>query len=190
MHKQQTRQRLKTQRDQLTPAQHTNGSQQCVQVVVQHPLWQHAKHIGLYQAIGSELCLHALATCEASHDKHFYLPVIDSHRRGHMVFCPWHPNMLCHRNAFGILEPSQQDTIAPAAQLDLIIAPCLGLTAQGHRLGTGGGYYDRYLAQPNRPKVLGIAYDIQQCEALPMDPWDQHCDAVIFVRTGPNSPRW
>ncbi|MGH8446644.1 MAG: 5-formyltetrahydrofolate cyclo-ligase, partial [Solimonas sp.] len=66
--------------------------------------------------------------------------------------------------------------------LDAILLPLLGFDAHGNRLGTGGGYYDRWLARPRvaqRPRYLGYAYALQQIERVPREPWDVRLDAVI-----------
>ena len=80
----------------------------------------------------------------------------------------------------GILSPP------PSAQVltpDLIIAPVLAFDAQGYRLGQGGGYYDRTLDAINQsgatPPVVGLAYDGQEVEAVPVGEHDQRLDAIL-----------
>ena len=43
-------------------------------------------------------------------------------------------------------------------QPEVVLAPCLGFNDQGFRLGYGGGYFDRTLAQSPKPTAIGIAY--------------------------------
>jgi 5,10-methenyltetrahydrofolate synthetase len=43
-----------------------------------------------------------------------------------------------------------------------LLVPCLGFNLDGYRVGYGGGYYDRTLAEAPRPATLGIAYGCQQ----------------------------
>jgi 5-formyltetrahydrofolate cyclo-ligase len=56
--------------------------------------------------------------------------------------------------------------------------------SQGHRLGMGGGYYDRtfsFLKDKihHKPKLLGLAYDFQQVEQLPYEEWDIRLDYAV-----------
>lgn len=85
-----------------------------------------------------------------------------------------------YRNRYGIKEP--RFTPARARQLtsvDTIIAPLLGFDAQCHRLGMGGGYYDRLLAGKIRPLAIGLAFRQQQLARLHRQPWDQALQYVI-----------
>lgn len=71
-----------------------------------------------------------------------------------------------------------------AEDLDIVITPLAAFDLQGHRLGTGGGYYDRTFAflQKNtvkKPKIIGLAYAEQQAELLPHDQWDIDLDGVV-----------
>ena len=64
-------------------------------------------------------------------------------------------------------------------------APLVGFDRHGARLGSGGGYYDRWLSRPriaHKPRYLGYAYALQQVERLPRDDWDVPLDAVITER--------
>ncbi|MBQ8972470.1 MAG: 5-formyltetrahydrofolate cyclo-ligase [Clostridia bacterium] len=79
---------------------------------------------------------------------------------------------------YGIPEPVAD---APVAQDEraLIIMPGLAFDREGHRVGYGGGYYDRYLEQqPNHPTVA-LCFDFQMLERLNVDAYDIPVDFVI-----------
>ena len=88
------------------------------------------------------------------------------------VSAKWHPHIREHTLAEApIVEP---------AEIGIILVPGLAFTRQGHRLGRGGGYYDRYLAQlPSTTFKLGVCFSIQIVPALPIEPHDQPMDAVV-----------
>ena len=77
--------------------------------------------------------------------------------------------------SFGIPEPLAH---WPRARPGLLIVPLLAFDAQGHRLGYGGGFYDRTLALLKVPAV-GIAYAGQQVASLPHGPHDMALDMVV-----------
>lgn len=70
--------------------------------------------------------------------------------------------------AFGIAEPARDEPI-PLDQLDALLIPGLGFTRQGHRLGRGGGHYDKVLAHVSFPTLrIGLCYDWQILPTLPV----------------------
>lgn len=70
------------------------------------------------------------------------------------------PDTALVTNRWGILEPvaSPAAEVLPA-QLDAVLVPLLACDAQGHRVGYGGGFYDRFLAQC-RPGAQFIGLNI------------------------------
>jgi 5-formyltetrahydrofolate cyclo-ligase len=62
---------------------------------------------------------------------------------------------------------------------DVVIVPLLGFTAKGHRLGQGGGHYDRWLAATPGVPALGLAWDCQLVDELPSEPHDVRLRGVI-----------
>ena len=66
-------------------------------------------------------------------------------------------------------------------QLDMVCMPLVGFDRQCHRLGMGGGFYDRSLANNKNPKLtkLGLAHDCQQVDVLANQPWDIPLDGVL-----------
>lgn len=86
-------------------------------------------------------------------------------------------------SAGNALAASRRTYAVPRArEVDLWICPGLAFTRIGARLGFGGGWYDRFLAQ-RKPgsRAYGVAYAFQLCDILPQGSWDQRLDGVITV---------
>lgn len=82
---------------------------------------------------------------------------------------------------FGMLEPDpNQSILIPPEEISLSLIPGLGFDKKNHRIGFGGGYYDRLL-QKGLKQTLGIGYK-EQCipEALPTENHDIALDALFL----------
>ena len=77
---------------------------------------------------------------------------------------------------YGALQPGED---APEVIPALVFVPLLGFTAQGGRLGQGGGHYDRWLAANPDAVAIGLAWDCQLADALPREPHDHLLRAVV-----------
>ena len=77
--------------------------------------------------------------------------------------------------SFGIPEPLAH---WPRAVPQVLLVPLLAFDAHGHRLGTGGGFYDRTLAALRVP-AIGIAYAGQETESIPHEAHDRTLDMVL-----------
>ena len=78
--------------------------------------------------------------------------------------------------AFGMMQPP---VTAPAISPDVLFVPLVGFTADGVRLGQGGGHYDRWLAANPGRMAIGLAWDAQLCDSLPHEAHDMALDAVV-----------
>ena len=138
-------------------------------------------YVAGYWAMRGELPLHVLQL-RLVPGQVWCLPCIQPD--GSLRFAPWRPGDPLVSNRFGIPEPDlAADSQLEAAQMSVILLPLLGFTREGTRLGSGGGYYDRTLAfrrsSSPPPRLLGIAYAMQEIEYLAAEPWDVPMDAVI-----------
>lgn len=75
---------------------------------------------------------------------------------------------------------ADSDEIAePVPKFDVIIVPMLGFDASLQRLGYGGGYYDRFLADQPAAKKIGVCYEIGKIENIPAEPHDVPLDFIV-----------
>jgi len=94
-----------------------------------------------------------------------------------LEFHRWEKNAKPVKGAYGLFEASPD---WPAVSPRIVLVPLLVFDRRGHRLGYGGGYYDRTLAfHAGRTISVGLAYAGQEVERLPADPWDQKLDWVV-----------
>lgn len=103
------------------------------------------------------------------------LPVV-AQRQAQLVFQTWRPGDRLEPGVWNIPVPIDGESVVP----DVVIAPLVGYDAAGYRLGYGGGYYDRTLAElPHRPVVLGVGFSV--CEVVTIYPLshDIPMDAII-----------
>lgn len=97
----------------------------------------------------------------------------------HMNFFEYRPEAMV-RGAFGILEPASDAAPCAASDIDLMIVPGTSFTRDGRRMGRGGGYYDRYLAQCGlHAFTVGVCFGVQLSDDLPSEPHDRRVDMVI-----------
>ena len=79
----------------------------------------------------------------------------------------------------GIPEPIADGPVAEDRDA-LVLMPGLAFDNEGHRIGYGGGFYDRFLsAEPDHPTVA-LCYDFQVVEDLPVEAFDIPVDVVIW----------
>lgn len=90
---------------------------------------------------------------------------------------------LYDRGVYGIMEPGCGERVSPEGGNDRIeiLIPGLCFDLEKNRIGYGGGYYDRYLAQFDRKRfhVTALAYEYQIFEVIPTDEYDSKVDLVI-----------
>jgi len=116
--------------------------------------------------------------------KEVFVPVLDTSGHKRMCFQRLLPGQQLQHNCYAINEPAwDPEQQMPAADLDMILLPLVGFDAHGGRLGMGGGYYDRALAELQAeaaaPLLIGLAHACQQVDRLQLQPWDVPLDAVI-----------
>ncbi len=85
-----------------------------------------------------------------------------------------------HPGLYGILEPSPEAEALKYQDIDIIITPGVAFDNLGGRIGYGGGYYDKFLAEvKGRVPKIALSYELQRVEKLPLEPFDMKITALI-----------
>ncbi|WP_448552986.1 5-formyltetrahydrofolate cyclo-ligase [Thalassotalea montiporae] len=110
-----------------------------------------ANTIALYLANDGELDPSQFIKWCWQQGKRVVLPVLHPFTAGHLLFLQYTPSTLMLSNRFGIPEPRLDVTkVVPLSSIDIIFTPLVAFDKDGHRLGMGGGFYDRTLASLDR----------------------------------------
>jgi 5-formyltetrahydrofolate cyclo-ligase len=131
-----------------------------------------------FSAIGDEIDPLALMLRLHGDGHALALPAMQGKGRP-LIFRAWAPGDEMAAAVWGISEPL---ATRAARTPDVVLVPLLAFDPQGYRLGYGGGFYDRSLAELRaaRPVVaVGIAYDEQRLDAVPHLHYDQPLDWVL-----------
>ena len=162
--------------------------------IIHSQLFKRSRTIALYLSADGEVDLSALINKLHADSKKCYLPVILSRQHSIIAFAPYEKHTHLKKNCFGILEPVfHKKQLKTAKQIDLVLAPLVGFDEQGNRMGMGGGFYDRALQhlrtnsltpqhtkrRPLKPKVLGIAHELQKVAHLQSHNWDITLNAIV-----------
>jgi len=186
--KEEMRVQMLARRDAVPAEQRTAWSQRIFERAVALPLYQSAQTVHVFLSIQSEIHMEPLIEHALAHGKRVVLP----------VFLKSTTETPCTQitslaeddfkiTGFGLRVPKVRRPV-PLAEVDWVWVPLLAFwpVALGehldcgpmHRLGYGAGFYDRFLAQVQVPKV-GLAFEMQRISALPVEPHDVPLDFVV-----------
>ncbi|MGN6513279.1 MAG: 5-formyltetrahydrofolate cyclo-ligase [Lysobacteraceae bacterium] len=174
------RRQLRAARRALPAAERIAAAEALATRLLALPFAPPAGHVGGYWAMDGEIALHAWQL-RLPHGYHYCLPVLGDDER--LRFAPWRPGAPLRENRFGIPEPDvAEDALVAPEGMALVVVPLVGFDARCHRLGMGGGWYDRSFAfrqgRGAPPWLVGAGFALQRLDALAAEPWDVGLDAV------------
>lgn len=103
------------------------------------------------------------------------LPVVDKVHKT-LRFHAWYPGCPMEEDAYGIPKPKDTEVLEPT----LLFVPCVGYGPGGYRLGYGGGFYDRTLAELSpHPFTVGLGYIEGFVDDFEPEPHDVPLDAIL-----------
>ena len=155
------------------------SEQLCRKVAASEP-WKAARTVMMFAPVAGEPNLRPLAV-EILKRGRLCLPRVDwvQKRMEAAAVQDLDRSLILGRN--NIREPRPECPVVPPGEIDLILVPGLGFDRSGRRLGRGGGFYDRFLADPAvRAVRCGVLFDCQLVENIPAEPHDIH---VNFLAT-------
>ena len=168
---------LRQRRQALSADAQATAAKGVAQQAFELPQWRGVERIAIYHATDGEIDTKAIIQHCHREGVEIYLPVMGAARS--IVFARYFPGEALIQNSFGIFEPPAGAPLCPVTNLDIIFLPLVAWDSCGGRLGMGGGYYDRVLADSSGPLLVGTAHQIQEVEQVPRDSWDISLDAIV-----------
>ncbi|MBR1866288.1 MAG: 5-formyltetrahydrofolate cyclo-ligase, partial [Lachnospiraceae bacterium] len=129
------------------------------------------KNICVYQAFRNEVSCDKITEYAFEAGKYVFVPVTDQESRT-MEFYPVTRDTRWVEGAYGILEPVLEEHTPVLTGKALILMPGLAFDKDRHRIGYGGGYYDKYLAGHTGHVTAALCYHFQVVEGIL--PYEDH----------------
>ena len=179
------RQRLRKQvlgaRDLMSASERHEKSGSAVQNFWSLPQMKHWSTLFIYVNFRSELETLELIQLCLSQGKRVVVPLVDASAVSMIPLQIQDPEKDLVPGYYGIPEPDPQKSRPVAArEIDAAIIPGSVFDINGGRLGYGGGYYDRFLVNDApQAKRIGLAYELQVVDKVPVEPHDQPLDILV-----------
>lgn len=177
MDKATLRKEIREKKRAMTQEQIAAASQELARLFFASELYRNAKAIYGYLPYNQEVRTVPILEQAIRDGKRVAVPKVC----GDTMNFIWMEDLSAVSNGYaGIPEPIADGPIAddPTA---LVLMPGLAFDPQGHRIGYGGGFYDKFLAsEPDHP-TLALCYAFQMREYLPTEEFDKNVDCVLWA---------
>ncbi|OCG01283.1 5-formyltetrahydrofolate cyclo-ligase [Gilliamella sp. wkB112] len=178
------RQTMRQNRRQLSSSQRQVAQQTIYQKITAHPNVHLAKNIAIFLSFDGEVNTQPIIEYLWQQNKSVYLPIIHPFVPTHLLFLKYTNQTTLVKNQFSILEPPLNVLdVIPYQDLDIIFTPLVAFDDRGYRMGMGGGFYDRMLANYQQQQILpiGLAFACQKVEKIANNPWDVQLPEIIYA---------
>ena len=130
--------------------------------------------VASYISVGGEIDPAAIVEAALAAGCRLVLPHITD-RASPLRFLAWPGDAALVRGPFGLRQPAAD---LPELAPDIVLTPLVGFDRRGNRLGQGAGHYDRAFAQHPAAWRVGLAWSVQEVDALTPDAWDMPLHAI------------
>ncbi|MBP5546940.1 MAG: 5-formyltetrahydrofolate cyclo-ligase [Bacteroidales bacterium] len=175
MEKAEVRKRMRELKRAVPPEEKLRRSEAIMRQVEALPEFREARVVLLYWSMADEVQTHNFVE-RWYRDKVLLLPCVDGDDL--LLRRYTGPECLVAGEQFGIGEPTGP-VYTDLESIELIIVPGVAFDRKGNRMGRGRGFYDRLLKTTPKALKIGVAYDFQMLDSIPVEPFDVKMDRII-----------
>lgn len=177
MNKQELRKAIRARKRAMTPEEIERRSQALCRKFLQSEAYQRARTLYGYLPYNQEVRTVPMLVQALKDGKQVAVPKVYGDE---MKFILMEDLSTVEKGYAGIPEPVADEPVA-CDETALVLMPGLAFDPQGHRIGYGGGFYDKFLArEPNHP-TLALCYDFQMLQQLETEEFDIPVDLVLWA---------
>lgn len=180
VHKSEARRFYLQERIALSQGEWKRRSDLIYEHLIASTFYQESETILIYvSAKDNEVDTHRIIDHALSTGKTVFVPVLQQKAPGLMFWFGLNSRSALVRGKFDLFEPAAaSDTFSVPPDSSLCLIPGCAFSSTGHRLGYGGGYYDRFL-EDYRGVRIGLGFALQCNAIFPLDPFDQALHYLI-----------
>lgn len=175
--KKELRQRIRAQERELSPRYQEQSAAAIASLVCALPDYLDANTVFCFAGTAREIDTRGILSDALAKGKRLCLPLCMA-EPGIMELRAVESLDQLIQGAYGILEPARECPRLMPDEVDFAVLPCLSCSRAGHRLGQGGGYYDRFLASYRGSAVLLCREQLLR-EDIPVEPHDMPVPWVV-----------
>ena len=179
--KQKIRKKYKKLREQMLADQVKTASAKVCERILNADLYQNARCIYAYYPLGNEVDIRAVAEDALRSGKRVAFPKVFGET---MRFFEVKGLEQLAPGTFGVMEP--EEDLPADWETPLVLTPGVAFDRDGNRMGYGKGYYDRYFAERSGAVMIGVAYELQIAERIPVGLYDRGLDGIVTENEGPS----
>lgn len=171
------RRQIREQKRAMTPEQIEIASNQLGKMLLETPQYQNAKTIYGYLPYNQEVRTIPMLEQALKDGKRVAVPKVYGDR---MQFIYLTDLTQVSKGYAGIPEPIADEPVADDATA-LVLMPGLVFDKKGHRIGYGGGFYDKFLSQEPGHPTVALCYDFQVLPEIETEEFDVPVDCVLWA---------
>lgn len=178
--KKELRRAYLARRSELSNAERQRLSTEICRRITSAPWFDSAKNLLMYMPFRQEVDIRPLMDTAWEEGKTVFLPKSEPKTKAMNVYQVEGVHTLTS-GAYGILEPVADERHAgKIADLDIVFVPGVVFDRCGHRIGYGGGYFDRFLPKIGLDTLsVGVAFSLQVVDKIPHDVYDQQLHGLV-----------
>ncbi|OIP41473.1 5-formyltetrahydrofolate cyclo-ligase [Candidatus Desantisbacteria bacterium CG2_30_40_21] len=144
-----------------------------------------SSNILFYVATKSEVQTEDMIRQAIKQGKRALVPITDAENKRLLISELHDFDLELEKGAYGILEPTKiYQRLVPLDEVEMIIVPGVVFDLHGHRIGYGGGYYDRMLESIGQNKgtkacLIGVCFECQLVDTIPIEKHDMPVSRII-----------
>lgn len=168
----------------MTPQQKAAESTDICAKIIKLDLYERARVVLLFAPLDGEPRIEPVAKHALARGKTLLLPRVNWNERSMVgaLVQDWPGDLV--KDHRGLTVPRDDALVYDASSIHLVVVPGVAFSPTGVRLGRGGGYYDRYLAQIPIHHRVGVCFRCQRVDEIPLLPHDEVVAEVVSAPEG------
>ncbi|MDO5402917.1 MAG: 5-formyltetrahydrofolate cyclo-ligase [Eubacteriales bacterium] len=177
--KKSIRELIKEKKSLLTQEDIALKSRKIMGTIMQLDQYKSSDKVFTYVNFNEEVVTSGLIVESLNNKKKVFVPKVFKGEKNFMEFVEIHDLSELREGYYGVMEPQAGLDAKTDIREGLFIMPGLAFDRNFHRIGYGGGFYDRFLSRPHKFDMVAVAFDFQLMDNIPFEEHDLRPEIIV-----------